>query len=299
MAVVVAVLLAARSHLHRFSVEMLTQQELQDALVLAAAALVVLPLIPNEPLAFLGGVNPRRLWLLAVMMMSLQAVGYVASRFASPRYGLPLAGLASGFVSSTATVASMGARYRTQGQCLSEYRLGAWLSCLATNVQLLLVILTIQEQALPLFLPVLGFSTLAIVLLVVVGWRRGSLPKADFKPHGRAFSLKNALLFASVLSGFTTMAAWLARTWGELGIWGAALFAGFADVHAATASVLSATSEHDLSNRQLILAILLAYSANTATKCLVAYTSGGWRYGVTTSAGLLLIALAAWLGIIV
>ena len=82
-------------------------------------------------------------------------------------------------------------------------------------------------------------------------------------------------------------------------VWSAALFAGFADVHAAAASVLSAASEHDLSNRQLILAILLAYSANTVSKCLVACASGGLRYGVTTSAGLLFIVLAAWLGIIV
>jgi uncharacterized membrane protein (DUF4010 family) len=299
MAVVVAVLLAARSHLHRFSIEILTQQELQDALLLAAAALVVLPQIPNEPLAFLGGVNPRRLWLLAVLMMGLQAVGYVASRLAGPRYGLPLAGLASGFVSSTATVASMGARCRSQGQWLSDCRLAAWSSCLATNVQLVLVMLTIQAQALALFLPLLGFSTLAIVLLVVLGWRRGTLPEADFKPQGRAFSLKSALLFACVLSAFATLATWLAHTWGELGVWSAALFAGFADVHAAAASVLSAASEHDLSNRQLILAILLAYTANTVSKCLVACASGGLRYGVTTSAGLLFIVLAAWLGIIV
>lgn len=299
MAVVVAVLLAARSHLHRFSIEILTQQELQDALLLAAAALVVLPLIPNEPLAFLGGVNPRRLWLLAVLMMGLQALGYVASRLAGPRYGLPLTGLASGFVSSTATVASMGARSRTQAQWLPDCRLAAWASCLATNVQLLLVILTLQATAITLFLPVLACSSLAVVVLLLIGWRRGSPPEADFKPQGRAFSLKNALLFACVLSGFTTLAAWLARTWGELGVWGAALFAGFADVHAAAASVLSAASEHKLSDQELILAILLAYSANTATKCLVASTSGGWRYGITTSAGLLLIALAAWLGIIV
>jgi uncharacterized membrane protein (DUF4010 family) len=79
-------------------------------------------------------------------MMGLQAVGYVASRLAGPRYGLPLAGLASGFVSSTATVASMGARCRSQEQWLSDCRLAAWSSCLATNVQLVLVMLTIQAM---------------------------------------------------------------------------------------------------------------------------------------------------------
>jgi uncharacterized membrane protein (DUF4010 family) len=299
MAVVVAVLLVARARLHRFSVEILTQQELQDALVLAAAALIIFPLIPNEPMALLGGVNPRRLWLLAVLMMALQALGYVASRLAGPRYGLPLTGLASGFVSSTATVASMGARCRTHAQWLPDCRLAAWLSCLATNVQLVLVILTIQPQAMTSFMGVLAFSSAAIVLLVALGWRQTSGSDTDFRPLGRAFSLKQAVLFAGILSAFTTLATWLARSWGELGVWSAALFAGFADVHAAAASVLSASSEHHLSTQQLLLAILLAYTANTLSKCLVACTSGGLRYGLSTSAGLLFIVLAAWLGIIV
>jgi uncharacterized membrane protein (DUF4010 family) len=298
MAVIVATLLAARTRLHRFSVQILTRQELRDALILAAAALIVLPLIPNQPLPILGGVNPRRLWLLAVLMMGLQAVGYVASRMAGARYGLPLAGLASGFVSSTATVAAMGARCRSQVEWLPTCRLAAWLSCLATNVQLLVVILTIKPQAMSSVMAVLALSSSAILILVALAWRQTPRPSSEFRPEGQAFSLKKALLFACILSAFTTLANWLSNAWGELGIWAAALFAGFADVHAATASVLSAGVVHDLSAQQLSVAILLAYSANTLSKCLAAWIAGGSRYGASTSAGLLFIVMAAWLSII-
>src|SRR5262249_29624727 len=76
-AVVVALLLSAKAGLHRFSTEVLSADELHDALLLAGAALVVLPLIPSHPIDWLAGVDPRRLWGLVVLLMILQAGGYV------------------------------------------------------------------------------------------------------------------------------------------------------------------------------------------------------------------------------
>src|SRR6185369_13982243 len=122
-AVVVAIVLAARSELHRF-----TADELRDALLLAGAALVVLPLVPSEPIAWLGGVDPRRLWTLVVLLIALQAAGYVGVRVGGPRFGLAVSGLASGFVSSTATVAAMAARARSEPRLLSACVSGALFS---------------------------------------------------------------------------------------------------------------------------------------------------------------------------
>jgi len=48
--VVVALLLASRSTPHKFSVDVLTATELRDDPVFAAAALIPLPLLPNQPL---------------------------------------------------------------------------------------------------------------------------------------------------------------------------------------------------------------------------------------------------------
>jgi uncharacterized membrane protein (DUF4010 family) len=57
--VVVAALLAARGPLQRFSTRTLSETEWRDALVLTGSALVILPLAPDRPLVWLGGVNPR------------------------------------------------------------------------------------------------------------------------------------------------------------------------------------------------------------------------------------------------
>jgi uncharacterized membrane protein (DUF4010 family) len=111
-AVVVAVLLASRRPLHEFSVDTLSEVELRDGLLFAAATLILLPLLPDAPQSGAGGANPRRLWGLVVLFLALQAGGYVALRAAGPRLGLAFSGLLSGFVSSTGTIAALGARAR-------------------------------------------------------------------------------------------------------------------------------------------------------------------------------------------
>src|ERR1700716_1585496 len=104
LGVVVAVLLAARSALHRFVRSVLTDDELRDLLVFAAATLVVLPLLPDHPIGPYGALNLRTIWTIVILVMAVSALGYVAVRVVGPRYGLPLAGLASGFISSSATI---------------------------------------------------------------------------------------------------------------------------------------------------------------------------------------------------
>src|SRR5262245_56034528 len=70
IAVGVVILLAARSRLHRFVKSILTEEELHDALIFAAAALVILPLTPDRPIGPLEVVNPRTIWRLAVIFMA-------------------------------------------------------------------------------------------------------------------------------------------------------------------------------------------------------------------------------------
>jgi len=114
LGVAVAVVLASKSRLHRFARQVLTTQELHDVLLLAAAAAIVLPLLPDRSIDPWQALNPRKLWLLVVLVMGIQAMGYVALRALGPRAGLALAGLAGGFVSSTATIAAMGERSREE-----------------------------------------------------------------------------------------------------------------------------------------------------------------------------------------
>ena len=80
IAVIVTVLLAARVPLHRFVSHVISESELTDALIFAAATLVVLPLMPNRYLGPFGAINPRTIWKIVVLVMSISAGGYIAVR---------------------------------------------------------------------------------------------------------------------------------------------------------------------------------------------------------------------------
>ena len=119
---------------------MLTEDELNDALIFAGATLVVLPLVPDRPMGPYGALNPHSIWILVILVMAISAAGYVAVRLLGARFGLPIAGLASGFISSTATIGAMGARVGKSTDVLAAAVAGAVLSTVATIVQMALVL---------------------------------------------------------------------------------------------------------------------------------------------------------------
>jgi hypothetical protein len=124
LAVCVAILLAARSPLHRFTRRLLTAAEMTDALILCASALVVLPLLPDRDLGPFDALNPRSLWMVVVLVMAIGAAGHIATRALGARHGLPLTGLMSGFVSSTATIGAMGSTREVRSGDVASGRRG-------------------------------------------------------------------------------------------------------------------------------------------------------------------------------
>ena len=103
----VAVIFAAKAPLHGFVMRILTGAEITDALVFAVATLVIWPQLPDRYLGPFQALNPHSIWFLVILVMALGACGHVATRALGARFGLPIAGLASGFVSSTATIGAM------------------------------------------------------------------------------------------------------------------------------------------------------------------------------------------------
>ena len=103
-------MLASKHGLHRISRQWLTEAERQDLLMLAASAFVVLPLLPDHTIDPWDAINPRRLWVLVAAIMAIASIGYLVPRIFGTRFGLAIAGVAGGFVSSTATVLTMADR---------------------------------------------------------------------------------------------------------------------------------------------------------------------------------------------
>ncbi|AOF83783.1 mgtC family protein [Methyloversatilis sp. RAC08] len=293
--VLVAIMLAARSHLHRFVVRVMSEQELHDALLLAAAALVILPLTPDRTVDPYDAINPRTLWTLAVLMMAINACGHIALRAAGPALGLTFAGFASGFVSSTATIAAMGAQAVRTPALRAGAVSGAVLSSLATVLQLALLlavtsIAVLREMALPLLAA--GVAALAYGLLVA--WRSVHAMAGASVPPGRAFNPRMAVLFAVTMGGMLLLTSLLREAFGSAGLNAAVALAGFADAHSSAAAVAALHASGKIDAVHAVLPILIAFTTNAVSKIIVAATAGDRAFAGQVAPGVLLSVGAAW-----
>ncbi len=295
LAVTVAVLLASRTRLHRFVRSVLSEQELNDILIFAAATLVVLPLVPDRSMGPYGALNPHSIWILVVLVMAIGGGGYIAVRMLGARFGLPIAGLASGFISSTATIAAMGARVKTTADVMTSAVAGAVLSTIATIAQLAIVLGATSWptlRTLAISLASAGLTAIIYGAIFTVRALRQQAP--DVETGGRAFNPATALAFALTLSCIMVAAAALQDWLGEDGIILAAALAGFVDTHSAAISVATLVASGKMTAADAVLPILAGLSTNTISKLVLAGTSGGRSFAVRVIPGLILVVLAAW-----
>ena len=294
--VVTAVMLATKGVMHRFSRELLSERELHDALLLAAAALVVLPLLPDQAFGPYGVLNPAMLWKLVVLVMAIGAIGHIALRSVGARYGLPVAGFFAGFASSTAATAGFGARAR-ETPALRTFAVAA--AMFANLASLLLVVILVGTLSLSLLraawqpLAAAGLVLLAGGLVGV--WRASTdeagLPKAP--QRARAFRLAHALLFAGVMAGVLLLSSALREWLGSGGALLSAAVVALAELHAATVGIAQLAVRGGLSPETARLGLALLFCASAVSKSVLAWVTGGAGYGLRVSGGLLLASAAA------
>lgn len=297
LAVVVAILLASKSLLHRVTRELMTEQEMHDLLMLAGVSLVVLPLLPDEPIDPWGVLKPYSLGLLVVLVMAIGAAGHVALRLVGARWGLPVAGFFSGFASSTAATGGFGQRARATPELCSSAATAALFANLASLLLFALVIGTAAPALLvalryPLAAACLALGTVAALGLWHASRDEEALPSA---PKARAFKLVHALLFAALVASLLLLSAWLGEQFGRGGAVIAAIFAALAELHAAAASLAQMSTSQSLSMTDARWGALALLGASVVSKSGLAFFSGGTRYGLRVTAGLVAMMVAATL----
>lgn len=293
---VVAILLASRARLQHMATQLIAERELYDGLVLAALALIGLPLVSRIN-ATGWVVSPYVLLRLLIVLLALQAAGHIAQRLLGESRGLFWAGLSSGFVSSTATIAALGTKQRDVPSICRAAAAGALASGVATWILAGGLVVTAAPAVAVHALIVIGpgaMVTLAAGRLIGKRQPGASVPTLD--AHGRMFQLGPTAVIALVLA-ITSWAAQLAQArFGDGGVWLTTAIAAVVDAHAvigATAGMVGATK---LSAHTLWGVMLLAIAINTTTRSLAAFAMGGRRFGTWVSFGLWCGWLAAGAG---
>lgn len=293
----VAILLAAKKPMHGFVLGTVTRDELNDFLILAAATLIILPLVPNLPIGPYEAINPHSLWLIVILVMTISALGHLVVRWLGGRAGLPLAGLVSGFISSIATISAMGERVKESPQIMPAAVAGAVLSNLATILQLALLLLAIHAPTLLALRWPLIFGGLSVAIYgAILTFSLLKSTNAETYQPGKTFSVKTAVKFAAVIAVILIISAALKNWFGQTGLLVASGIAGLADVHAATISVASLVSADKLNVASAVMPILLAVSLNIFSKAIIAVTSGGKYFARLIIPALIVQLCAIWLG---
>jgi len=297
LAVVVTIILASRTKVHDWINNLLTDEEIRDGLVLLAAALVILPLLPAKPVDQWGVFDLRKLWTLAVLVMAINGLGYIAVRALGAKVGLALAGLFSGFVSSTATIGAMGSRAKTRAELRGGAVAGAAASSVATVVQLGIVVGLVSIPTLKILVPSLLLSGLAALGYAALFTLRSvrETTEADIAP-GRPFSPKTALLFVLVVGAALAVSTALTTWLGDNGLLLATAVAGLGDSHAAAISAASLAAGGQTEVKMAAVAVLIGFSTNAISKTVVAFSLGDRRFAFQLLPGIVLMVLAAWAG---
>jgi len=292
--VVVACLVFIKKPLRKFSQEVLTEKELEDALMLCASALVVLPLLPTQAIDRWNALQPYGMWKILILIMGVGMAGHILMRIFGPQRGLPLAGFFTGFISSTAAVAAFGRTAHEKPERALLASAAAMFSVLSSLLLFTLVLAMSSEQlvrsvAWPLFAAGITLISVGIYFL-----RHADITH-DFElpTSHHAFKPSHALLIAATISAVTLCAAWLRELFGDSGILATSIIVGFTEIHAAAVSISQmGLTEHP----QLTLAswgVVAILGASVTSKITLAYLSGGKKYGQHMTIGLGLAITAA------
>ena len=294
-AALLAGVLAARDRLHHFVHTWLREKELYDGLLLAALALVLLPLMPVEPVSWLGQLSPQRGFMLVIVILVLQAASHVAQRLLGARSGLAVSGFLGGFVSSTATIGAMGSLARQRRVPLRMTLCASILSTAATWMQVVLMILVVSPSALSVTLPLMAVGVALPLVLGGLLWQQGGAESVAVSVSDQqdVLRLREAVMVAALLVGGAIVVSY-AQQRGVGGLLLGTGVAAIADAQAPMASLLAMYGAGTLPAGHLLMGLMVALSVNSTTRGTVACVSGGWRFGVVVAGALALNMAIGW-----
>ena len=283
LAVGLTALLAGRERLHGFARHWLRPAEVRDGIVLAALVLLALPLVPDRPL-WGNTLNPHVIVQLLALLLGVQAAAHLARRLLQARHAVALSALASGFVSSTATIATLGLAVREGRSGARLMAGGGLLSCVSTLLQLLLVAAAVQPAWLGhLVGPALAGGAVALLwgVWLVRGAPSEAAPMTAEKGESM-FSLKGAAAVAALLAGIQALVQALTLWLGESGLIVGSLLGALADLHSALAAVFTWGPPAPIGHQ----AVMGALAVHALSKSVTAALVGGRTYALWLLPGL-------------
>jgi len=296
LAIITTWILATRTVTHRY-VEALNEADLLDTLKMGIIALVIYPLLPEEPMGPWGVLNPRQIWLFVVMVSLIGYAGYIAIRILGAERGLGLTGVLGGLVSSTAVTSSMAAEVKENRDILPSAVFATAIASCTMFPRILFIVLVVNRDLFFALLPELLLMTVVGSALAYMLVRKNTSLGREVKVKD-PFRIIPALKFGAFFA-FVLIISKLANIYfGNAGIYATGIVSGLADVDA-IALTMASLAKSTVSPSVAAATISLAAITNTLVKLCIAYVLGTKEFGnkmalillPTTAVGLLMLLL--------
>jgi uncharacterized membrane protein (DUF4010 family) len=297
-------ILALREYIHGW-IKLISERELLSALILLAMTFIALPIIPNETIGPFGGINPREIWLIAIVLAGVSFVGYIAVKMLGARHGTLLAAAAGGLVSSTAVTATNARRAAAGDGSPRLLAAGVAIATAISFARVLAVSGVLKPELLRYLGPPLAAAILAALAFAAIaafwrGAREESSSQMQFRnPFGFWSVIGFALLLGVIVLAGRALGEWLGSTGAILG----AFALGLADVDAVTVSMARLTPQ-PLSLPNAALAIMAAVASNNIAKTAIGAVAGRGAFALEIglmallcfgAAALAYLAAAMWM----
>ncbi|HVZ51359.1 MAG TPA: DUF4010 domain-containing protein [Pseudolabrys sp.] len=298
-------ILAAREEIHGW-VARITWEELRSALILLAMTFIVLPVLPDTVIGPPYGINPRQLWLIAIVLAGVSFLGYAAVKAFGAERGVLLGALAGGLVSSTA-VTMTSARRAAAGEGTATLLVaGTAIASGVSFLRVLAIAAVLKPELLRVTAPPLLAATAAACAyaVIAVAWRMGDGERGQNKPveFKNPFSFWPVVGYALFLGAVIVLGRLVGDTYGARGALIGAVVVGLGDVDSITVAMTRLVPA-PLGVAAAGAAILAAVASNMLSKLVAGGVIGRGRFAVeltVMTAACYVAALAAlWATILV
>ncbi len=297
--VLMTLVLSLKDELHGF-IQRITEDELFAFIKFIVLALLILPMLPDEPFGPENLLNLRDMGWIAVLVLSISFTGYLLLKFGKPHKGILLTALVGGLFSSTLVAWVFSARSRERPDMAAAFGSGI---VTASSIMFVRVFLLSSIFSFPIALRLLPPLALMLLLSLIPAWRvlraRPDEPDAPQLAPGNPLDLKNALFFI-ILYVAVTYLMFGSRQWLDPALtYLSGAVAGIADIDAITISTAKWSAANADSQREAAIIILLAVMSNSVFKLLVSVFNGAAsvRRPVLTGFGLVLLVGAVFLAV--
>ena len=275
-------------------------EDLRAITQFAALSLIILPVLPNETFGPYDVLNPRKIWLMVVLIVGINMIGYGAFRVLGRKRGTAVAGLVGGLISSTATTASYA---RAPSFSPSATRTAVVVILLASAVVFGRILLEIVAVA-PVFArtaagPIILVGLVATVI-GLIALRGGEVDSAEPSVEGQNPSEMTAALVFAALYAVILLAVAAAEDYlGGAGLYAVAAISGLTDVDAITLSTSELVSQGRVDAATGWRVIMVAAISNLLFKAGIVLAAGnqrlfraiGGRFALVSAVGFLIMFL--------